>query len=109
MKTKDIDDLIKIVEVISQINIPNYIISIDSDEIIKTLEDVKLILPDVVSSYVILYNNGDYEHFDGEITKAIEHLKEDSRYSNYGHNGAVLFKGKKVYSITDERTETFFT
>ena len=63
----------------------------------------------VVSSYVILYNNGDYEHFDGELTKAIEHLKEDRRYSNYGHNGAVLFKGKKVYSIADERTETFFT
>jgi translation elongation factor P/translation initiation factor 5A len=63
----------------------------------------------VVSSYVILYNNGDYEHFDGELAKAIEHLKEDRRYSNYGHNGAVLFKGKKVYSIADERTETFFT
>jgi hypothetical protein len=47
MKVKDIDDLIKIVEVISQINIPNYIISINSDEIIKTLEEVKLILPDV--------------------------------------------------------------
>jgi len=45
MKIKDIDDLIKIVEVISQINIPNYIISINSDEIIKTLEEVKLILP----------------------------------------------------------------
>jgi hypothetical protein len=45
MKVKDIDDLIKIVEVISQINIPNYIISINSDEIIKTLEEVKLILP----------------------------------------------------------------
>ena len=41
MKVKDIDDLIKIVEVISQINIPNYIISINSDEIIKTLEEVK--------------------------------------------------------------------
>jgi len=51
MKIKDIDDLIKIVEVISQINIPNYIISINSDEIIKTLEEVKLILPDVVSSF----------------------------------------------------------
>jgi hypothetical protein len=50
MKVKDIDDLIKIVEVISQINIPNYIISINSDEIIKTLEEVKLILPDVGSS-----------------------------------------------------------
>ena len=51
MKIKDIDDLIKIVEVISQINIPNYIISINSDEIIKTLEEVKLILPDVVNSF----------------------------------------------------------
>ncbi len=51
MKIKDIDDLIKIVEVISQINIPNYIVSINSDEIIKTLEEVKLILPDVVSSF----------------------------------------------------------
>jgi len=50
MKTKDIDDLIKIVEVISQINIPNYIISINSYEIIKTLEEIKLILPDVVGS-----------------------------------------------------------
>jgi len=48
MKIKDIDDLIKIVEVISQINIPGYIISINSDAIIKTLEEVKLILPDVV-------------------------------------------------------------
>lgn len=50
MKVKDIDDLIKIVEVISQINIPNYIISINSNQIIKTLEEVKLILPDVVVS-----------------------------------------------------------
>jgi hypothetical protein len=71
--------------------------------------DEALTIPDVVGSYVILYNNGDYEHFDGELAKAIDHLKEDRRYSNYGHNGAVLFKGKKVYSIADERTETFFT
>ena len=58
MKTKDIDDLIKIVEVISQINIPNYIISINSDEIIKTLEDVKLILPDVTKRFVLLKGKG---------------------------------------------------
>tara|TARA_R110002153_G_scaffold271657_1_gene439337 strand:+ start:115 stop:432 length:318 start_codon:yes stop_codon:yes gene_type:complete len=66
----------------------------------------QLILPVVSCSYIILYHNQEWDEFEGTLEQAIEHLKADSRYKDYGRNGATIFKGKDIYSIADKQTET---
>jgi hypothetical protein len=59
-------------------------------------------------NFVILYNNGEYEIFNGELQEAIEYVKVNRRYSNYNHNGATIIAYTIRYSIKDEAVETVF-
>jgi hypothetical protein len=55
---------------------------------------------------VILYHNGEYDMFEGSLDDAIDYLKCDSRYKDYGRGGATILEGKEIYSISDEPKET---
>lgn len=58
--------------------------------------------------FLILYNNDEYEFFEGSFEDCIKHLKEENRYYNYGHNGATIASYQKKYSINFEMTEKHF-
>jgi len=63
----------------------------------------------VNDSHIILYHNGEYCIFNGPIEEAIEYVKSDRRYNNYGHNGATIVSYRKRYTIKDDAVEISFT
>ena len=102
---KKIKDLKKFIKEKTDLGTANYL-GKEIREICGIVETKQLNLCGVSCSYTILYHNQEWEEFDGTLEEAIEHLKADRRYKNYGRNGATIFKGKDIYSIADKQTET---
>lgn len=50
----------------------------------------------------------EYEEFAGKLEDAISYVKQERRYQNYGHNGAMIVWANPVYSIENKPIETHY-
>jgi hypothetical protein len=66
------------------------------------------VLACVKGSFIVLYNDGEYEIITGTFDETIQYVKADRRYNNYGHKGATIVGYRKMYTINDESVERTF-
>jgi hypothetical protein len=60
----------------------------------------------MANRFLILWHGVDeFEPFDGTLDEAIESVKADRRYMNYGRKGASIISFETLYQITEEGKE----
>ena len=49
----------------------------------------------------------EYSEFYGTFEEAIEYVKSENRWDNYGRNGAIIVQAKKMYQINEDTEKIF--